>query len=115
MYNHLQFSCYEYKKGGYLAVLYKDAEKTLAMYSFKDGELTLLSNAFPQFDKAAIETQTPTELKFEIGYSTYPFTADGFTLVKKNIEYDQKTFEMIDHGDTLTEYKWDGEKFVKQQ
>ena len=115
VYNHLQFSCYEYKKGGYLAVLYKDAEKTLAMYSFKDGELTLLSNAFPQFDKAAIETQTPTELKFEIGYSTYPFTADGFTLVKKNIEYDQKTFEMIDHGDTLTEYKWDGEKFVKQQ
>ena len=85
------------------------------MYSFKDGKLTLLSNAFPQFDKAAIEKQTPTELKFEIGFHIYPFTGDGFTLIKKNVEYDQETFEMIDHGDTLTEYKWDGEKFVKQQ
>ena len=111
---HVEFACYEHKKGGYIAVCYQDKDKKLAMYSFKDGNLTLLSNAFPPLNKDNIEKQTPTEITLAVGFYIYPFTADGFQGKKKNIEYDQETFKMIDHGDTITEYKWDGEKFIRQ-
>ena len=43
------------------------------------------------------------------------FTYDGLEIHRTNFDMDTETMSIINHGDTVTFFKWDGEKFIKQQ
>ena len=110
---HFQFACYEYTDGGHIALCYQDKESKLALYTLKDGKLTPLADAFPPFDQDKAKQLSQNELKFESGFSLYPFTYDGFQTHFKTYEMNPKTFDIKETGHETATYKWDGKQFVK--
>ena len=111
----LRIACYEFKKGGFLVICSESMTQKVEMFSFKDGKLTPLPNAFPQFDSDQIKSLSPSAIILESGYYIDHFTYDGLEIHRTNFDMDTETMSIINHGDTVTFFKWDGEKFIKQQ
>lgn len=108
----LKIACYEFKKGGYLVIVNEVVNEKFETFSFKDGKLTPLPNAFPQIDPEKTTIISPSEISLE-GYFIDHFAYDGFEIHGINISMNPETMEMITDEDDVTYFKWDGEKFVK--
>ncbi|MBO4772039.1 MAG: hypothetical protein J5595_05840 [Bacteroidales bacterium] len=108
----LKIACYEFKKGGYLVIVNEVVNEKFETFSFKDGKLTPLPNAFPQIDPEKTTIISPSEISLE-GYFIDHFAYDGFEIHGINISMNPETMEMNADEDDVTYFKWDGEKFVK--
>ena len=102
-------ACYPLKNGGYYALWYLESEDDpdggpafyqLQPFIYKNGTFDLAENNFPQFDDTYVEQQTTEMMWLVPDASLSKFTAEGFTL---NLGDDEHT-----------EYKWNGERFIKQ-
>ena len=102
-------ACYPLKNGGYYALWYLECEDDpdggpafyqLQPFIYKNGTFDLAENNFPQFDDTYVSQQNTEMMWLVPDASLTKFTAEGFTL---NLGDDEHT-----------EYKWNGEKFIKQ-
>ncbi len=102
-------ACYPLKNGGYYALWYLECEEDadggpafyqLQPFIYKNGTFDIAENNFPQFDDTYVSQQNKEMMWLEPDVSLSKFTAEGFTL---NLGEEKHT-----------EYKWNGEKFIKQ-
>ena len=108
----MSFACYPYNKGGWYVLQHAHSSEynEITTFTFKDGKLEPAPDAFPPFKKEAFENIEENWAALNQLYFIKDYTADSFTVQDIN-------FEATDE-DTMTTtiiFKWDGEKFVKQQ
>ena len=108
----MAFACYPYNKGGWYVLwhLTSPDQNQISTYTFKDGKLEPAPNAFPPFKKEAFENIEDNWAALHQLYFITDYTADGFVVQDINME-SADADQMV----TETTFKWDGEKFVKQQ
>ena len=108
----MSFACYPYNKGGWYVLQHANSPEynEITTFTFKDDKLEPAPDAFPPFKKVAFENIEENWAALNQLYFIKDYTADSFTVQDFNFEATDE-----DTMPTTTIFKWDGEKFVKQQ
>ena len=109
----LTLACYPYKKGGWYVIelLETDELNQVKAYTYIDGQMQS-TNVLPPVDEKLIIYSEPEWMQLNVYYVLQNFTADGYET--EYLDLGDNSDPDIKYITTNTTYKWDGEKFVKQ-